>query len=358
MRKADVDFVLDVLQNIESDEIDLDWYGILGYLELNKISGYFFKQAKAMKLELPQQIKRKLNNIFVIQCERNEKMKKWIDDISFQLQYDNIKHAFLKGSILSHCKIGNDFLYGIGERVSNDIDILISPKDISNIDKTLKNLGFKQAYWNFDKNEMIEFSRSEILSRRMNRGETAPYMQKFDSVCLNFVEVDINFSVDYLPTGNGELLDQMLEKAVVASRKNIKLYALDNEYNFLHLLMHQYKEAIIYSMVKRNKDLELYKYLDIYLYIKNELFDFNKFVSIIKNFHLEKECYFVLYTVSKIFKSLEISKLLKSFKPKNLDYLEEVIDVENNNDKYRWNISLEDRLYDYNKFDYLKRVQL
>jgi|GEM_PF-4825124 len=43
----ELNFVLEVLQDKPSiPEKGLDWYWILGFLELNKIGGYFFNKTK------------------------------------------------------------------------------------------------------------------------------------------------------------------------------------------------------------------------------------------------------------------------------------------------------------------------
>ena len=58
-------------------------------------------------------------------------MKKYYQTLSKdkKLEINNINHAFLKGSILSNCSFDNKTpIYKLGERTSNDIDILIARK--------------------------------------------------------------------------------------------------------------------------------------------------------------------------------------------------------------------------------------
>lgn len=71
--------------------------------------------------------------------------------------------------------------YGDGERISNDIDILIEQEDISSVSTLLKSMGFTQGYYDFLENNIVPLSRAEVLSRRMNRGETAPFILKTEN---------------------------------------------------------------------------------------------------------------------------------------------------------------------------------
>ena len=138
-------------------------------------------------------------------------------------------------------------------------------------------------------------SRNEIVSRRMNRGETAPFILKTEDTCVPFIEVDLNFSLDYLPNSNKELLSAVLQETVDYSGSIVGgIRSLKIEDFFLQLIMHQYKESILYSMVERNKDVELYKLLDIYLFIKKGYIELNQLYGKIKRFRLEKAVVCVL----------------------------------------------------------------
>lgn len=373
--KKELKFILNTLQNIKTEDTDnFNWYWISGFLDLHKISVPFYNCAKDLNLPLPQQIERRLFNTKNQQSERNETMRKWIEDISSEIRYEDIRYAFLKGSVISNTDFKayysneisfqcmakyNDFnsinpIYASGERISNDIDILISPLDIQKADRALKRLGFKQAYWDFKTNTMIGFSRAEIISRRMNRGETVPYMQVVDNTC-RFIEVDINFSVDYLPNGKEIILQDMLSDTVIYNAKlQTGINSMKPEKFLLHLILHLYKEAYVYSMVKRGKDLELYKYLDIYKFINNKLINYDILLELIRKYNIYKECYYVLYNLSEIFNiKSDLYKLFPYLKPTDDENINTVIDPENKNRKYKWNITLFDRLEKYHCLNYL-----
>ena len=149
-------------------EKDFDWYYILGFLELNKIGGFFYNKTKEMSVPLPQSVERKLSYILKEQAERNAFMRKYIQDIGDELKYEKIRFSFLKGSVLSNTNFlfseksyscmalpeqkiqtyrrqCEESFYKAGERVSNDIDLLVEQKDVTAVSKILKGMGFIQG---------------------------------------------------------------------------------------------------------------------------------------------------------------------------------------------------------------------
>ncbi|MFA5676571.1 MAG: nucleotidyltransferase family protein [Christensenellales bacterium] len=384
MTKRDLRYIRDVLQKKPPGQNMPDWYSVLGFIELHKLCGVFLNNANEIKTVLPQAVEKRLQSILRLQIARNGAMKKWAEDISEELKYEKIPHAFLKGSILSNCNLRyfdaarqcamlphallrlamerNQTFYSPGERVSNDVDILALPSDISRIDKVLKEMGFVQGYWSAEADDVVVLSRSEILSRRMNRGETAPYIKKLGSPELPFIEVDVNFSLDYLPAGNRDLLSEMIASAgkyEPALGKGI--YSLRPELFLTHLVLHQYKEMRLYSMVLRRKDLELYKLYDIFIFFKYRYADINALKEIIAAHSLQKEVAVVLSAVLAVFDDLSdashAAKLLEHIAAEKGDEAFNVLDPENKNKAYAWKTDVLTRLIRYSPARYLEEIK-
>lgn len=375
--KTELKFILDVLQEKPSmPDKNFDWYFILGFLELNKISGYFFNKTKEFDLRLPQSVERKLSQILKVQAERNIFIRKYIQDISDELRYEKIRYAFLKGSVMSNTNFrfseksfscmalpeqsvqvyrqqADESFYEDGERISNDIDLLVEQKDITVLSEILKRMGFVQGYYNFREGRVVSLSRTEILSRRMNRGETAPFILKTENTIVPFIEVDINFSLDYLPNSHGEMLHSILKDSIsYAGKIKDGIRSLQADDFFLHLVMHQYKESILYSMVQRNKDSELYKLLDMYLFIKKGYIELSNLYNKIRKYDLDKPVYSVMKEVSEVFNDFLFSDYEYMFRTDNYKNADEVIDPPTGK-KYIWGNSLAERLEHFGKEQFL-----
>lgn len=350
MKIRELKFITDVLQKQEKiyDVDKIDWYVVLGFVELHKVSVPFLHCLDEIGLVIPQQIYRKLKNNLYAQIERQENMQWWAKRIEDALNDEKIEHAFLKGSILATALMGQaikaKYLYDVGERISNDIDLLVHPKDLTKVNNILREYGFSQGFWNFRTDDVELLSRKEIINRRMNRGETAPYMYKTQGAQM-FCEIDVNFSMDYLPSGNEKMLENMLS--------NVKEYdnglsSLDTEDFFIHLLMHQHKEMIVLSMVKRNKDIELYKYLDIYRFIISDVLNWEKYYQKVNDYNIRNQCDIVLGAMANLFDTVKERFPLKSYY---------IIDPQKNNDKYMFSVSNKKRVCCYDSSLVLKGIE-
>ena len=198
-------------------------------------------------------------------------------------------------------------IYKEGERNGNDIDILVSQKDLSNISEVLRALGFRQGRYDSKERKFIGFSREEILTRRMNRGETAPYLLMTEDPLLPFVEVDVNFSLHNLP-GDKDV-DGFLENTKIING----VRTLEQNKFFLHLLAHQYKEISLYDMWRRNKNQSLYKFLDIYLFLKNGLVSYGELYGYCQKENIRQICCSTIADVVSIFESLKEKRALVEF---------------------------------------------
>ena len=210
MRESDFKYILSVLQGEDTKSKPTDWYSILGFLEFHRVAVYFYNRALELGIALPEQIAKKLYESYDEQKMICQKKSKYIELISSALEKSHVNYAFLKGSVLqdrNFQQLSNEYfssrrypqhykIYKQGERNSNDIDILVSQKNLFKIGEVLRGLGFQQGRYDYKSGKFIAFSRQEILTRRMNRGETAPYVLVTGDPLLPFVEVDLNFSLD------------------------------------------------------------------------------------------------------------------------------------------------------------------
>lgn len=238
------------------------------------------------------------------------------------LKEADFSYALLKGAYLTTT------LYKKGNRTSNDIDILVSDKDVGKVDRLLKKYDFIQGYINAE-GVVIPATRKEIIMSKLNYGETVPYVKIQDG---EFLELDINFSIDYKPLENDKIMGNMLSHTIKIAYAESSFYTLD-AYDFLiHLCCHQFKEAIIFYYFQGQKDIMLYKYSDMNLLFHHydTNFSYQKLLERMQFYGLEAQCYYCFDLLRKIYPSVGdlegFSWLMKELEPEDKAYLKRIID--------------------------------
>lgn len=163
---------------------------------------------------------------------------------------------------------------------------------------------------------------------RMNYGETVPWVKLIDG---RPVEVDINFSVDYKANSNNNIVKKLLENCITVTFDDWKLQTLAPVEFFIHLCCHLYKEATTYDWVRRRKDLMLYKFSDINVFLHeygNQQF-FLDLTQRVRELSVEKKCYYTCENASIIYPHiLEINgfkSFLHQIQPDNLLFMRQII---------------------------------
>jgi hypothetical protein len=144
----------------------------------------------------------------------------------------------------------------------------------------------------------------------------------------------------------------MIDERVLYN-KEFDIYGANINLFFIHLIIHEYKELTLYFMVKRCKDLDLYKIADIYYLLKNNLFNINKLKELADKFGINIELGTVINVVGKLFKDEEIIDLSNNFK------VEEpiIIDYEESR-RYKFIIDVDKRILQFNNLKYLYDIDL
>jgi len=298
----------------ENDNIEL----LLGGIMLNRIVGIAYDN-----LDLDTVPKEVIKVLKIVKQHNERSTDDFINNVCYVADILNgatFKYALLKGSFLT------TKLYKRGLRTSNDIDILVEGKDVSALEKILLQNGFIQGYLN-ENNEIIPASRREILHSRLNNGETVPFIKLIDGKKL---EIDINFSVDYKADG-ARIVPQLLTDLHKVELNGHTFTTLNPVDFLIHLCCHLYKEATTYDWIINRRDLMLYKFSDINVMLTD--FKDNKYyedlIARIREFELEKECYYVFCNSCIIYPELKhstaIDMVLDTIKPEDLRYMRQII---------------------------------
>ena len=230
---------------------------VLGMLFFNRMQGMAYDRMRKYEVlgKVNREFRNSLKNAYEQNVEKNRGYMSSLKYLSEILSESKSKVAMLKGAYLcSH--------YPAGCRTSNDVDLLVSSEDVTDIGKILSDAGFSQGYI---KNDIfVHASRKEVIESKMTRGETVPYVKKMDFPFMKYLEVDINFSLDYKNSDN-DIVSGMIKSAVVAELEDVKIPTLEKSDFFIHLCAHLYKEATTMPWIRMRRDMTLYKYADIYL---------------------------------------------------------------------------------------------
>ncbi|MBE6799012.1 MAG: hypothetical protein E7525_04485 [Ruminococcaceae bacterium] len=234
---------------------------VLGHLFFNRMQGVAYgviEQTGALG-KVNREFKNSLYAAYQQNIEKNNSFLLCLEMLAELLKPAKGKFAMLKGALLC------DY-YPKGYRTSNDVDLLVREKDVTVIGNILSEAGFAQG--NVRNGEFKPATRREIAESKMLRGETVPYVIEVNLPYMRFLEVDINFSLDY-KNSDGRLVDGMLSRAVAYNVGDAEIISLDKYDFFIHLCCHLYKEATTYPWVKMKRDMTLYKFTDIYMILKN-----------------------------------------------------------------------------------------
>lgn len=267
---------------------------VLGHLFFNRMQTIAYGTLRDHGLlgKVNREFRNSLRSAYEQNVEKNNSFYWCIQYLDEVLSKCNCKYAMLKGAYLCH-------YYPKGYRTSSDIDLLVRPEDVTQIGNALSIAGLMQG--NIRNGEFIPATRKEIIESKMLRGETVPYIKELNFPNMRYLEVDINFSLDYKNSATNTL-DMMLEKVSKREIRGAEVRTLDESDFFIHLCTHLYKEATTLPWVEMMRDMTLYKYCDIYLLLDDmSVPQIEKIFERAKTLRMEKECAFAIIQTSKLF---------------------------------------------------------
>ena len=331
----------------------LNWPYILGQLLFHRMgsAAYHILRECGLLGRLNREVRNTLKTVYNSAVIKSESIKCALAELAGLLEIADFPFALLKGAYLIS-------LYPVGLRTSNDIDILISQADITRMEKLLKTYGFEQG--NIRNGSFAPASRAEILSSRMNRGEVVPFIMRMDLPEMKFLEIDINFSLDFKAKQENDLVFDLLKKTqpLIKTARG-ELFTLTPADFLIHLCCHLYKEASVYAWVEMNRDLSLYKFTDIYLLLNKwgDTSFYSELQERIIDHGLQKECYYALLYTSELFEydGSRFNQLLCAIRPQDTRYLQSIVHPEEKK-VYQYQEGFTDWLFIHNRKEHLYEV--
>lgn len=299
-------------------EAGLDYPYVLGHLLFNRMGGaaYYTLQNTGLLSLVNREFRSALEAVYEQNRVRTGSYRRLLDQLGNMLRQASFPYALLKGGLLVS-------RYPAGLRTSNDMDILIQAGDIPALSDLLRENGFVQGY--LRGGQFRPATRREIISSRMNRGETVPFVRKVDLPGMPYWEIDINFTLDYQAKDSGAVARLLEKRQARIDTADAPLYTLAPADFLLHLCAHLYKEASIYNWVEMGRDLSLYKFSDLYLLLREDL-DGKLAEEILERAEacgLQGECAYSFYHTRELFSMRHpvLDSLLERLKPWDMDRL-------------------------------------
>ena len=250
-------FDRDIMASLVPEYADAE---VLGQLFFNRMQGVAYTVLQKAELvgRVHREFRGSLRGAYEQNIERNNSYFKCLRLLSGVLRDCRGRYAALKGARL--CAE-----YPRGCRTSNDVDILVSADDITYVGRALSAAGFKQG-WVRD-GRFDPASRAQIVESRMLRGETVPYILDVGLPYMRFLEVDVNFSMDY-KNGRADIVSRILADSVLFDLGGCTVPVPCSHDFFIHLCAHLYKEMTALPWVKMRRDMSMYKFCDIYMLMR------------------------------------------------------------------------------------------
>lgn len=263
---------------------------VLGQLFFNRMQGAAYgvlKQNGGLGA-VNREFRHALKGAYEQNVQKNNAYFRCVDQMKEVLHAYQDRYVMLKGALL--CRT-----YPEGYRTANDIDLLVRPQDVTMIGEALQKAGFRQGH--IRGGAFIPANRSEIIASKMLRGETVPYIFEIGLPHMPYIEVDVNFSLDY-KNGPTELLNSMLCDSIVMNDMPV----FNKSDFFIHLCCHLYKEAAALPWVAMKRDMTLYKYADIYMLL-DEMSDDerSRMAKRAEKLGLAKVCAFAIMQTADLF---------------------------------------------------------
>lgn len=309
----------EVLGELTKEKLDYPY--ILGQLLYNRVGAIAYIALKENQFlhRINREFRNTLKAIYEYNLNKTDSFINALHSLKNICAKFQFPYAFLKGSYLVD-------IYDRGLRTSNDIDILIHPQNITDLTAELKTAGFRQG--NIRNDVFIPASRAEIISSRMNRGETVPFVKEVNLPGMQFLEIDVNFSLGFRPGMDEKVVYDFLERTQPLIQNTIS--TLDKADFLMHLCAHLYKEATVMSWVEMGRDISLYKYCDIYLFLHkfmNAEFA-TTLIQRIKDIGLNRECYYALKYAKELLeiRNDDLDKMLTRIKPAETSFMTQVLE--------------------------------
>ncbi len=322
----------------------LNWPEVLFQLVTHRTLNMFYFNVKKLNLlgNIEKELQRLMDSQWHVYEERNRYYLQKLSEILEQFTKYHLIVPILKGNLLA------SMVYPAIEcRIFNDLDMLIQIEDVVLVTKALEGIGYIQGHYDEEKGVIIEATRKEKMLQQLASHELQEFQKLGENSFAKLIQADINH--DILWKGNCPYkipTQDLVERATPIEINNTKGYMLDYIDNIIQLSSHLYKEATLMMWISDLRDLKIYKFADLFMYIHKfyQKIDWDKLIERVKGYGVEKIVYYNFHYIEMMFGELIPAYVLDNLKPADLSYLDEY-GIENK-EPSKWEYDFFTRLFD------------
>jgi hypothetical protein len=325
----------------------VDWADVVFQMITHRTVNMFYYNLKKFNLfdMLEKEIQRLLESQWKVYSERNTYYLKELVTILKEFEKHNVVVPILKGNLLASVVYPS-----LETRIFNDLDLIMKLDDIEPVTKALESVGFVQGHYDEEKDVIIEASRKEKVLQQMTSHELQEFQKLSSNNFARLVQVDVNH--DILWKGNCPYkvdTRDLISRAIPIEINNANGYMLEYIDNIIQLSCHLYKEATLMIWITDLRDLKIYKFADLYMYIKKFYgqIDWLQLKERVKAYKLEKVVYYNFHYIEMMFGEIIPVDVMTDLRPEDLSYLDEY-GIENN-EPAKWEFDFFTRLFDTNR---------
>jgi len=292
-----------------------------------------------------KELRKVLANEWAAAAERNRLYLDELDTLSSVLRADGVVMPVVKGLFLAHT------VYPcVPCRTFNDLDLLMDMSDVTKATRILERLGYVQGAYDDRSGIVVEATRMEKLIQQTVTHELVEFQKQGASPFLPVVEVDVNHDVVWKKGPYKIPMADLIGRAQLRHIGSVAAYCLDPADSLIQLCCHLYKEATLLFWITDLRDLKIYKFADICLFLRSKAdnLDWASFVERVRGYQIEKVVYFCMHHVELMWGTAAPQWVMEGLRPSDLGFLDEYA-IENGS-PLRWKASFFERLFD------LKRV--
>lgn len=260
-----------------------------------------------------------------------------------------IPYAVLKGLVLSDIAYDDMYL-----RSSRDIDLLVSPKNLKEINKLLLSIDCHQGY--IHNNRIEPVSREQKIFFLTNTHQTPPFFYYANNE-TQYIEFDINLRLTWSGCNCIIDVDDILKHSYYYNKEKYQIRTLEPLYFFVAMCLHHYKDMNSPYLLHRKKRISFRRYCDIYYFIiKNQDEITPQRLSKIGNeLSVSPYIFYCLYQCFDIFRNDKLKSYLELLESKEGRELLDVFGL-CDSEKTKWNITLSERIFTDSLCPYLEET--